>query len=285
MTHPTRSSRFSLLLAASLCAALPVAADADTLVLTAVADATLIESVDTTQYALGAAYNIYCGRVGTNGSGMLRRALLRFDLSAIPAGSTVTSASLKVYMSQTNTTTQATTLHRMLQSWGEGASFAFGGAGTSPEPGDATWSNRFYPGQPWTTPGGTFVETATQTKSIGSAGAYVFASNASMVADVQSWIASPATNFGWVMRGNETTLGTAKRFESRESGDPTRRPLLTVVYTPPPPVGDLNGDGKVNGADIGLLLGGWGAAGPSDLDASGVTDGADLAILLANWRP
>jgi hypothetical protein len=278
-THPT------LLLAATLCAALPAAARADSIVLTAVADATLIESVDATQYALGAAYNIYCGRVGTNGGGTLRRALVRFDLSAIPAGSTVTSASLKVYMSQTNTGTQSTALHRVLQSWGEGASFAFGGAGTNPEPGDATWTNRFYPGQPWSTPGGVFVETATQTKSIGAAGAYVFASNAAMVADVQSWIASPASNFGWIMRGNETTLGTAKRFESRESGDPARRPLLTVVYTPPPPVGDLNGDGKVNGADLGLLLGAWGSAGASDLDASGVTDGADLAILLGNWRP
>lgn len=284
MMNPTRPTRPTLL-AASLCAALAAAAGADTVVLTAVADATLIEAVDTTQYALGAAYNIYCGRVGENGGGTLRRALVRFDLSAIPAGSTVTSASLKVYMSQTNAGSQVTALHRMLQSWGEGASFAFGGAGTSPEPGDATWTNRFYPGQPWSTPGGAFVATATQTKNIGAAGAYVFANNASMVADVQSWIASPTSNFGWVMRGNETTLGTAKRFESRESGDPTRRPLLTVVYTPPPPVGDLNGDGKVNGADIGLLLGGWGGAGASDLDGSGVTDGADLALLLGNWHP
>ncbi len=284
MMNPTRPTRPTLI-AASLCAALAAAAGADTVVLTAVADATLIEAVDTTQYALGAAYNIYCGRVGENGGGTLRRALVRFDLSAIPAGSTVTSASLKVYMSQTNAGSQVTALHRMLQSWGEGASFAFGGAGTSPEPGDATWTNRFYPGQPWTTPGGTFVATATQTKNIGAAGAYVFANNASMVDDVQSWIASPTSNFGWVMRGNETTLGTAKRFESRESGDPTRRPLLTVVYTPPPPVGDLNGDGKVNGADIGLLLGGWGGAGASDLAGNGVTDGADLALLLGNWHP
>lgn len=48
-------------------------------------------------------------------------------------------------------------------------------------------------------------------------------------------------------------------------------------------IGDLNGDGAVNGADLGLLLGDWGAAGPGDLDHSGTVDGADLGLLLGTW--
>ena len=48
-------------------------------------------------------------------------------------------------------------------------------------------------------------------------------------------------------------------------------------------VGDLNGDGAVDGADLGILLGQWGGAGSADLDGSGVVDGADLGILLGNW--
>jgi glucose/arabinose dehydrogenase len=55
---------------------------------------------------------------------------------------------------------------------------------------------------------------------------------------------------------------------------------------PPAPPGDLNNDGLVNGADLGLLLNGWGACGspcPGDLTANGTIDGADLGILLANW--
>jgi hypothetical protein len=48
-------------------------------------------------------------------------------------------------------------------------------------------------------------------------------------------------------------------------------------------VGDLNGDGVVDGADLGELLSAWGSSGPADLDGDGVVDGADLGILLGNW--
>ena len=47
--------------------------------------------------------------------------------------------------------------------------------------------------------------------------------------------------------------------------------------------GDLNGDGAVDGADVGLLLVGWGGDGPSDLDGDGTTNGADLGLLLVDW--
>ena len=48
--------------------------------------------------------------------------------------------------------------------------------------------------------------------------------------------------------------------------------------------GDLNGDGRVDGADLTILLSDWGASGTdSDLNGSGMVGGEDLAILLANW--
>ncbi len=46
---------------------------------------------------------------------------------------------------------------------------------------------------------------------------------------------------------------------------------------------DLNADGAVNGADLGLLLANWNGAGVGDLDGSGAVDGGDLGILLAGW--
>ncbi len=49
--------------------------------------------------------------------------------------------------------------------------------------------------------------------------------------------------------------------------------------------GDINGDGVVNGADLGLLLGGWGQPGVTDLNGDGITNGADLGILLGAWAP
>jgi hypothetical protein len=53
--------------------------------------------------------------------------------------------------------------------------------------------------------------------------------------------------------------------------------------------GDLDGDGNVDGLDLALLLGQWGACPtrpdtcPADLDDSGIVNGLDLAILLAAW--
>jgi hypothetical protein len=51
---------------------------------------------------------------------------------------------------------------------------------------------------------------------------------------------------------------------------------------------DLNLDGRVNGADLGTLLGSWGQSGdpaalPADLDANGTVDGSDLGRLLGDW--
>lgn len=53
-------------------------------------------------------------------------------------------------------------------------------------------------------------------------------------------------------------------------------------------VTDLNGDGIVNGADLGLLLGSWGpcdacAACTGDINGDGSVDGADLGLLLGDW--
>jgi hypothetical protein len=47
--------------------------------------------------------------------------------------------------------------------------------------------------------------------------------------------------------------------------------------------GDLDGNGLVNGADLGLLLGAWGTSGPGDLNGDGIVNGADLGLLLGAW--
>ena len=57
--------------------------------------------------------------------------------------------------------------------------------------------------------------------------------------------------------------------------------LVVVDETP----GDLNGDGLVNGADMGLMLVSWGPCPgcPADLNGDGVVDGADMGLLLTYW--
>jgi hypothetical protein len=67
-------------------------------------------------------------------------------------------------------------------------------------------------------------------------------------------------------------------------------PLINITML----TSDLNGDGIVNGFDLGILLSHWsippsapGCAGaipcPADLNLDGVVNGFDLGILLSNW--
>jgi hypothetical protein len=51
---------------------------------------------------------------------------------------------------------------------------------------------------------------------------------------------------------------------------------------------DLNGDGFIDGTDLGTLLGAWGHAtspSPADINVDGFVDGADLGALLNVWGP
>ena len=56
---------------------------------------------------------------------------------------------------------------------------------------------------------------------------------------------------------------------------------LSIVLTAGP--ADIDSNGVVNGADLTILLSGWGQSGPSDLNGDATTDGEDLTLLLAAW--
>jgi spore coat protein A len=173
----------------------------------------------------------------SNQTSLLRRGIVRFDLSAIPVGATVQSATLRLHNAQGGTNTADVTVHRAIASWGEGTSVATGSeeAGAPSTTNDATWLHRFYPSPSWATPGGDYVATASATTSMANEGLYLW-SSAALTADVQGWVNDPATNHGWVVRGRETTGGNAtKRLESRQSATVVARPALLVLYTPPPP--------------------------------------------------
>ncbi len=277
------TQRFDSAVAAAGASVLACVAAADVVTLGTVADATLIEE-PTAEYALGAAYNVYAGRIGPNGGSTIRRAMLRFDCSSLPARSTITSVSLKLYMSQTQSGSQTVEMHKGLLSWTEGSAFAFGGGGAPAGTGDSTWNYQSFPSVPWPTRGGVFSSVSSASRAVAAVGSYTWSSTAQLVNDVQGWLADPATNHGWVLIGNEAVANTVKRFDTREAS--ANRPALTIVFTPPPTrPADFNNSGAVDGLDLAVLLAAWeaGTAGVADLTDDGTVNGQDLALVLADW--
>src|SRR5205823_407320 len=116
---------------------------------------------------------------------------------------------------------------KLASDWGEGSSFG-SGIGAPATNGDATWNYAFYPGVTWTS-GGNFFGSASASQFIGGTGLVTFFGLAN---DVQSWVNSPGTNFGWELLGDESVIEDAKVFSSRNGGSP---PMLSVTYTIPTP--------------------------------------------------
>jgi hypothetical protein len=225
-------ARPTLWLASLLCVALGAAAGAETAVVGAAADATLIESVDG-GLANGSGPVLFAGRTGQS-TGSLRRGLLRFEVAAaLPAGARVTGAELVLALTPSNPVQANVALHRVLASWSEGPSQAGGGGGAAAQPGDATWLHRVFDTSDWSQPGGDFSPTASSVASVGDAGTYVWPSSTELVADVQDWLDAPASNHGFMLVGDETGPSTSKRFVSREGSDASLRPRLVVTYDGP----------------------------------------------------
>ena len=216
-------------------ALLSTAVPADTVNLLAEKDNTLYEDEEG-DLSNGAGDNLFTGR--TNNS-LIRRAVIKFVIDgAIPAGATIDSVQLTLNVTRnSNTTAEDTSLHRLDSDWGESGSNAImmgGGGGAQAEIGDATWQHTFYDDTFWSSDGGDFEAGASATIPVGVIGEHVWGSTAGMVADVQQWLDQPASNFGWIIKGNESQSATSKRFGSREIQD-NNAPGLEVMFTPPPP--------------------------------------------------
>ncbi len=212
---------------------------AQTVVLNAVTDNTIYSEF--TNNSNGAGENFTAGVICT---GPLRRGLIKFDLSSIPAGATITSASLKLVVNKTVSGAANMSLHRLNEAWGEGSSDAGTGAdgkGVTATAGDATWACTFANGAGacttgWTTAGGSFNSTATANVNVADVGNYTW-TGTMLAADVQSMLDNAATNYGWIIKmTDESPTCTAKRFASRTSSVLADRPALTINYTTVTPI-------------------------------------------------
>lgn len=176
--------------------------------------------------------------VGKTATGSIRRGLIRFDVSSIPAGATITSVSMALSMDRSRgSTSYGITMHRVIQAWGEGTSnagTASDGGGSGATPGDATWIHTFYDTARWTTPGGDFASTISARTFVAGPNFYTW-NGPGLISDVQAWVDGSLPNFGWLMKTDETTNGTAKRFVSGDSTNTFQVPVLTVDFTVPAP--------------------------------------------------
>jgi hypothetical protein len=244
---------------------LALGARADTYQAHPAKDNTLFWQTDpNNQLSSGAGQHTFAGRTmqdsGSTGTLSLRRGLVAFDTTSIPTYATIETATLTLYHDRSpGSGNQPISLYTLTADWGEGTSDAGGigsggggGAGAAATQNDATWLYRFYDASSptsslaWTNPGaeGDYVTVASATASVAAAmeapHPYTW-SGSGLVADVQAWVLDPSSNFGWLLKGNETAPGTVRRFESRQNindgtgGNPEARPLLEVTYTVPEP--------------------------------------------------
>jgi hypothetical protein len=185
---------------------------------------------------------------GTTQNYTRNRALLKFDVAGtLPAGSRILGVTLSVRVTQIprdGYNGAFFSLRRMLVSWGEGtngiADPQAPGFGSPASPGDATWNHRFsHSTNVWTTPGGEegidYTATSSALVGVESTDPYSFESFPSAKEDVQLWLDQPELNFGWMIKSESEEVNfTARRFGSREFGDPNTSPLLNIIFQAPP---------------------------------------------------
>jgi len=149
------------------------------------------------------------------------RALLQFDLSTIPAGATITGATLRLQATSVSGSFDIN-VYEITQAWDEGT--GNGGADA------ANWDDR-QDGVEWTTSGGgsndggTFDSTIHDTFNATTTGTHTW----DISALVQDWVDGSKTNNGVILgspdSGNETVI-----YDSSEGTTP---PELVITYTVP----------------------------------------------------
>ncbi len=220
--HTASAMNRSALLASLVCAVMAPAAEAATTVVFrdgVSPTAAYAGTRDVITYSMtdlfwdpNAVYNN--AELHADNSPALESSLMAWDVSAIPPGAAVNSATLTLDV--TAFSAYPVPLFACLRPWVEG---------------QVTW-NQYRAGSPWQTPGGqgaldrgtvvlgTFNGTAL--------GATTVTLNAAGVAVVQGWVDTPATNYGLAI--NDLGSSDSLIWSSAEHPTPSRRPRLTITY-------------------------------------------------------
>jgi hypothetical protein len=146
-------------------------------------------------------------------------ALLFWDLTNIPNGSTIQSVDITVNVTEISGATYE--IYDLKRDWVEN---------------EATW-NEYATGQSWEVagagPGGTGDRGNTEFGTIDGEflGLSTVSLNAAGVAVVQSWVDNPTSNYGFIIQ-DYVAASNNLDFSSREATTITERPEITVTYLP-----------------------------------------------------
>ncbi|MEL7484463.1 MAG: DNRLRE domain-containing protein [Planctomycetota bacterium] len=242
--------------------------------LDAAAEATILS---TPSLAIGA------GRVfaGNNFQNEVRRGLVRFDLSSLPAGDIV-SARLEALVLSQRGFNLSFDIHRITTDWNEGPTVGLGsagGQGGSATPTDATWTQTGLGGA-WSSPGGDFEAMPTASATIFAAG---FTIEFDVTADVQRFVDGSADNFGWiVISQTEPVTGNVIAMSTDDDGFQPITLTVEIVEACP---ADTNGDGELSPADFNAWIQAFNAqADACDQNGDGRCDPSDFNAWIANFN-
>src|SRR5581483_11993401 len=158
----------------------------------------------------GAATSLVVDRETTD----LQRALLFFNVSAIPTTATVTSATLEMQSTQIGGTLNIS-VYELLRAWTEGS-----GNGTADA---ANWTESA-PGTNWTSPGADFVAGAVANLNTNTTGQHSW----DLTSLVQAWVSGAKTNYGIIVASPDGGGNLTATYDSSEGTTP---PRLVITYS------------------------------------------------------
>ena len=197
-------------------------------------DVSVVTTKDTWIHGSSATYNYGASTtLYTHGYNTGRGTLIQWDLSSIPTNATIESASLTIQVTDASLSSPGYiyNLYQMRQSWVEGT-----GNGSATADGATFNSYDGNTAHTWETGGAAGTTTDRYSTNLWDAGVITatgvqtFNLNTAGVAAVQSWVTTPATNFGLTMQ-NYVAGTTTDTFGFYSSDSTTgTKPTLNVSY-------------------------------------------------------
>jgi len=188
---------------------------------------TYIRSGATADTNYGSSTALWMGNVS---SGIEYRSLIKFNLSSITAGVTITNAKLQVYQESSYGSSNITIkAYRLTLDWNEL---------------EASWNNKTSLSQ-WSALGGDYGEEIDSLSFSNSSGNYY---NFSVTQVVRGWLNSSYENYGLILIANNANQGNYTRISSSNSLTASQIPKIIIDYTTnaPPSITGISTDSSLS---------------------------------------